>query len=484
MGSCRKGSNGGRTRADEHSRSILIVDDDAQARQMLAPLIRRYGCESVEIASGRKLLDLLDGGVKAHLVLLDLDMPDLDGLDTLRQLREHGHGVPVLMLSSLDEARTVVEAISLGACGYLVKPVDALDLTSTLDEVLGRPLRLISENDDRLSIWEGRALQEVLKTIHQIASTDVSLLLRGETGVGKEIVAREVHATSVRAEGPFVKVHCAALPGQLLESELFGFERGAFTGAHASKAGRFELAEGGTLFLDEIGEMTPDLQAKLLQAIQDGSFSRIGANEERKVDVRVICATHRPLEKMVEEGTFRQDLYFRINVLELMIPPLRERRDEVFPLFEAFLEACSRRWGKPIPPISERVRDELKRYPFPGNVRELENMAKRVVILQDSDSLLSELNTDVRFNEDAGRAVRKVIEELEKTAGLVPLLEVGRRAAAEVEYHVLDRVLTSTGWNRKKAARMLNVSYSTLLQKIQARGLKEPGSESVPNLRA
>jgi len=347
MGSYRKGPTGGRARLDEPSRSILIVDDDAQTRQMLAPLIRGYGCESVEIASGRKLLDLLDGGVEAHLILLDLDMPDLDGLDTLKRLREHGHEVPVLMLSSLDEARTVVEAMDLGACGYLVKPVDALDLTSTLDEVLGRPLRLIPDNGERVSIWEGRALQELLKTIHQIASTDVSLLLRGETGVGKEIVAREVHATSVRAKGPFVKIHCAALPGQLLESELFGFERGAFTGAHASKAGRFELAEGGTLFLDEIGEMSPDLQAKLLQAIQDGSFSRIGANEERKVDVRVICATHRPLEEMVEEGTFREDLYFRINVLELTIPPLRERRDEVFPLFDAFLEACSRRWGKP-----------------------------------------------------------------------------------------------------------------------------------------
>jgi len=459
-------------------KKVLIIDDEAHGRRRLALMVRRYGCKPVCVDGGRRLLDLLDGGLEADLVLLDLDMPDFDGLETLRRLRERGHSVPVLMLSSLDEARTVVEAMSLGACGYLANPVDELDLTSTLDEILGSQPDSSVDDGERFSFWEGRAMRRASETIEQVADTDVSLLVRGETGVGKEVVARKVHASSGRSAGPFVKIHCAALPGQLLESELFGFERGAFTGAHASKPGRFELAEGGTLFLDEIGEMSPDLQAKLLHAIQDGSFSRIGSHEERKVDVRLICATHRDLEQMIVDGSFRQDLYFRINVVELMIPPLRERRDEVIPLFEAFLVSFSRKWGKPVPAISRRIREELSRYSFPGNVRELENMAKRVVILQDAEYVLSELEAGVRSSAEADSAMRRVLEELEETAGFVPLLEVGRRAAAEVEYHVLDRVLASTNWNRKQAARLLNVSYSTLLLKIQACGLKAPSQSS------
>jgi two-component system response regulator AtoC len=321
-------------------------------------------------------------------------------------------------------------------------------------------------------LWQGPALREVRKLIDQVAGTDVTVLIQGESGTGKEVVARALHAASHRAKGPFVKVNCAALPGELLESELFGYERGAFTGAVARKAGKFEAAEGGTLFLDEIAEMSPLAQAKLLHVLQDAIFARLGGNREVRVDVRVVVATHRSLEEMVGRRTFREDLFFRLNVVNVRVPPLRERRDEVPALVQHFLARFSARYGRPPPVLSSRLWALLERHPFPGNVRELENYIKRVVVLGSEDTVIAELLGGDRMRGAADR-LQGVIDELAATAGQVPLKEVGRRAAIEAERATIDRILHRTQWNRKAAARVLGVSYKTLLQKIKECGLEE-----------
>jgi two-component system response regulator AtoC len=269
-----------------------------------------------------------------------------------------------------------------------------------------------------------------------------------------------------------MKVNCAALPEDLLESELFGYERGAFTGAVSRKPGKFEVADTGTMFLDEIGEMSPKLQAKLLQVLQDATFSRLGGNREIRVDVRVLTATNRALEEMVKVGAFREDLYYRLNVVDVRIPPLRERREEIPVFVDAFLRRYAVKYGKPHRKPSAALLKAMERYPFPGNVRELENLIKRVVVLESEDSVLAELLGGDR-RKNAGDRFERVVDELAATAGQVPLKEVGRRAALEAERATIDRVLHRTQWNRKSAARVLGVSYKTLLQKIRECELEE-----------
>jgi transcriptional regulator with GAF, ATPase, and Fis domain len=270
---------------------------------------------------------------------------------------------------------------------------------------------------------------------------------------------------------PFVKVNCAALPAELLESELFGYEKGAFTGAGSLKQGRFELAHKGTIFLDEIGEMSGALQAKLLQVLQDSVFHRLGGNEEIQVDVRVVCATNRRLDEMVADGTFREDLFFRLNVVNVALPPLRERREEIPRLIETFARRFAVQYRRAVPEFSERLMRAWNRYPFPGNVRELENMVKRIIVLENEGVILDEIASYERGERGSSRLLQ-LIKEIEATAGEVPLREVGRRAALEAEREAIDRVLSHTNWNRKQAARLLGVSYKTLLQKIRGCGLE------------
>ena len=315
-------------------------------------------------------------------------------------------------------------------------------------------------------------MRNIHEVLEQISSTDVTVLIQGESGCGKEIVARAVHQQSNRREQKFVKVNCAALPEDLLESELFGYEKGAFTGANSRKPGRFEIANRGTIFLDEIAEMSPGLQAMLLQVLQDREFTRLGGNKEIKVDVRVVCATHRPLLEMVHEGDFREDLYFRLNVVNIAIPPLRERREEIEGLCESFLARYSARYRRPPHILSAAVLRAFDRYDFPGNIRELENMIKRIVVLESEDSILADLERR-QIGETSGRsALQTLLDEIEETAGDVPLREVGRRMAQQAERETIERILLRTSWNRKQAAKLLNVSYKTLLQKIRECGLE------------
>ncbi len=453
---------------------ILVVDDAEGVRTYLADLLELRGYQVDTAVDGRSALALLEAGAAPDLVLLDVMMPGIDGIETLRRMQEAHPEVPVVMLSVVGKAESIVAAMRAGAADYLNKPFEEDEFEAVLSRVISRAAlraereRLLDEAAEghRGALWESPALRHIRNVISQVAETDVTVLIGGESGTGKEIVARTLHHDSNRCEGPFVKVNCAALPEPLLESELFGYERGAFTGANARKPGKFEVADGGTIFLDEIGEMSPGLQAKLLQVLQDSSFSRLGGNEEIRVDARVVCATHRRLEDMVAEGSFREDLFYRLNVVNIQIPPLRDRVDEIPTLLERFLERYRVQYERPAVIPSPPLREALLRYAFPGNVRELENMAKRLVVLGNEEAVLKQLYGEGPGVDGTGKLVT-VVDELERSAGQQALREVGRRAAAEAERQVILWTLQRTQWNRKEAARLLGVSYKTLLQKIR-----------------
>jgi two-component system, NtrC family, response regulator AtoC len=456
----------------------LVVDDAEGIRSFLANLLELEGYEVDTAEDGRSALALLEGGAAPDVILLDVMLPGIDGIETLRRIRALDASVPVVMLSVVGKASTIVEAMQLGAVDYLNKPFEEAPLRAALERVIER--RSLDHERNRLAgepattgdavIWGSDPMRAVRATLEQIADTDITILIQGESGVGKEIVARTAHELSPRADKPFTKVNCAALPAELLESELFGYEKGAFTGATGRKHGKFEVAHRGTIFLDEIGEMSPALQAKLLQVLQDHAFTRLGSNQEIKVDVRVVCATNRRLIEMVAEGRFREDLYFRLNVVSIEIPPLRSRREEIPALVDSFLRRSSARYAKPVPELSLELRDELDRYAFPGNVRELENLIKRIVVLGREDAILAELR-ETRGGARGSEALREMIAGFEETAGAIPLREVGRLVAQEAERETIGRVLQHTQWNRKQAARLLGVSYKTLLHKIRECGL-------------
>ncbi|HEY8155347.1 MAG TPA: sigma-54 dependent transcriptional regulator [Myxococcota bacterium] len=469
-----------RRRDHADRRRVLIVDDAEGIRTFVAHLLELRGFDVDTAEDGRSALALLEGGAAPDVVLLDVMMPGQDGLATLARIREQHPGVPVVMLSVVGKTGTIVEAMRLGAADYLNKPFEEEELEATLAKVFERQLlereRLALGEEHAAAgetiAWASAAMQRVKDLLEQVADTNVTVLIQGESGSGKEIVARTLHAVSSRAKDRFVKVNCAALPEDLLESELFGYEKGAFTGAAARKQGKFEQADEGTIFLDEIGEMSPGLQAKLLQVLQDGRFSRLGGNQEIAVDVRVVCATNRKLDAMVREGSFREDLFFRLNVVTVTLPPLRERREEIPTLVANFLRTFAARYRKPLPRLSDRLMRALDRYAFPGNVRELENMMKRIIVLESEAQILDEVLRADRSGKPPGSSLLRLIEEIEATAGEIPLREVGRRAAQVAERETIDRVLHHTNWNRKQAARLLGVSYKTLLQKIRDCGLE------------
>jgi DNA-binding NtrC family response regulator len=445
-------------------RHALVADDSEAVRAQLSGWLEHRGFKVDTVADGRRALALIDSGAAPDIVFLDAWMPELDGLETLSRIREQDPELPVVLFSVDGSARTIVEIMRRGATDFLPKPLDEAELDRLLDRVVGRE----TPADDAIDrpLWSGRRLVAVQEMLEQIADTNVTVLILGESGVGKEVVARAVHDTSCRRNGPFVKVNCAALPGSLLESELFGYEKGAFTGALARRRGKFESADGGTIFLDEIGEMSPTAQAKLLQVLQDSTFSRLGGNEEIRVDVRVMSATNRRLDEMVAERRFREDLFFRLNVVGIAIPPLRESREEIPKLVSHFIERYSRYFGRPSVVPSKRLMDLFDRHPFPGNVRELENAIKRIVVLGAEHTVVEELaQAGASMAEDDRFA--SLLEEVEATAGEVPLREVGRRASLEAERVAIRHTLQRTNWNRKRAAELLGVSYKTLLQKIR-----------------
>jgi len=388
------------------SLNVLLVDDDADNREYLGVLLQAIGYAPEAVADGSAALERLARDTPPDVVILDVIMPGIDGLETLRRYRAAGGRVPVVMCSALDESDMVVRCMRAGASDYITKPFNTDELREVLERAAAdgaRPRALSvapappapkagAQAASRLGV--SAAMRRVDELIGRIADADVPVLITGESGVGKDVVAREIHARSNRAGKVFVKINCAALPGELLESELFGHERGSFTGAQRTKPGQFELADGGTLFLDEIGEMPVALQAKLLQALQDGEFYRVGGQKKIKVDARVIVATNVDLGKAMAAGTFREDLYYRLNVVQVSIPPLRERREDIPRLLDHFVEKYGKRYGRTLAELPADLIDRFLRYDYPGNIRELENLVRRLMVLRDSRYVLEELDRD------------------------------------------------------------------------------------------
>ncbi len=457
---------------------LLVIDDDKSFRRYLKTLLQSIGYRVTDFATGEKALEAVEKGLAPSLIVLDIIMEGMSGIEVLKRLRERGDDIPVIMLSGVDQTQTIVEAMRIGACDYLVKPFEVEELEIALRNVFEKAdlvdeikrLRERLERDERdPCIFHGARMQEIDEVLHQVAETDVTVLILGESGVGKEIVARRLHGLSTRCDGPFVKVNCAALPHELLESELFGYEKGAFTGATRSKPGKFELAAGGTIFLDEIGEVHPGIQAKLLQVLQDNEFSRLGGTRNIHVDVRVLTATNKNLERMVADQQFREDLYYRLNVINVLVPPLRERREEIGVFCDTFIKKYARQFNKKASRLPASLMEAFLRHDWPGNVRELENMIKRYVVLRDEKIIYQELAAASPVPEAPGGGLD--LDSLFHAGGPLSLKRIDRQVAQEAEMLLIGKVLQHARGNKRKTAEALEISYKALLYKIKACGL-------------
>jgi DNA-binding NtrC family response regulator len=417
------------------------------------------------------------------LVLLDVSMPGIDGLETLGRISEIRPGVKVVMLSCVSDPRTVVQAIRLGAQDYLPKPFQKEDLAAVMKRALGRPgagpekeasLETAEEvGDDLYFIAACEAMHKIRGQVGMIAGVDVPVLILGESGTGKEVLARLIHTLSLRAQQPFLKVNCAALPNDLLESELFGFEAGAFTGAVKAKPGRFELCDRGTILLDEIGEMSPALQAKLLHVLQDHQFSRLGGRSVIKVDVRILAATNIDVPRALASKKLREDLYYRLNAFSLTLPALRERREEIPLLLRHFMARFAVRYTRNPLPLTPALVEAAIEHPWPGNLRELENFVKRYLILGDEQQAIQELRSHrgevVLPPEPAPPPAKPNNGDLKSLV---------RNLKDEAEIKAIGEALQHTKWNRKAASRLLKISYKALLYKIREYGLEEDRGRS------
>jgi two-component system response regulator AtoC len=451
--------------------SILVVDDEPSIRKYLQTLLEVDGYNVGAVSSGKEALERIGTGERPDYIVLDVLMPEMDGLETLRQLMQVDRSLNVIMLSCSNEVTTVVEAIRIGALDYLTKPFEKPELDAAFLKCRQKK-ELRSENkslreycealtEDLSFLAASPQMLKIRQQVLQIAPVDVPVFISGESGVGKEVIARMIHLRSTRRVQPFIKVNCAALPGELLESELFGYEQGAFTGAVRAKPGKFELANKGTIFLDEIAEMSPHLQAKLLHVLQDGQFSRLGARAVVNVDVRVLAATNVDVKDAMRSGRFREDLYYRLNVLSIHIPPLRERTTEIPLLFRHFLAKYSEKYAKPAPDPSKHLLEAALRYPWPGNLRELENFVKRYVILEDDEGSFREL---LEMTGQQHRTAPREEAPPQKEQGLKALV---RGLKDEAEMEAIADALEKTNWCRKDAAKMLGISYKALLYKMR-----------------
>jgi two-component system response regulator AtoC len=474
----------------DHDTRVLVIEDDDAARDALCEFLRAAGFSPRPVRSGAEALAAVEVE-RPDAVLLDLVIPEPDGFEVLGRLHARDPALPVIVTSGLSEAESVVRAMRLGAVDYLPKPFEVHELDLVLRRALERkgrrseasppvPVAPVREPEEvpEPSPTLSSAMERVWALADRIADTDVPVLLVGESGVGKDVVARRIHATSRRAARAFVKINCAALPAELLESELFGHEKGAFTGAHAEKPGKFELAHEGTIFLDEIGEMDPRLQAKLLQVLQDEEFYRVGGKRSVRVDARVLVATNRNLDAAIRQGTFREDLFYRLNVVTIRVPPLRERKEEIGPLVDHFVKKYRDRYGGGLERVPPEVMERFHAYDWPGNVRELENLVRRLVVLRDPAMVLGEV-VPVPPHPPNGAANTAANDVRPGTlhASLpedAPLKDVARRAARIAEREAILRALVRTGWNKRKAAKRLQISYKALLYKIKDCEIVDP----------
>jgi len=458
---------------------ILVIDDDPKVSWLLSEgLSKKF--DFVSARDGIEGLQMVSTE-KPDVVLLDIKMPGMNGIEVLERLNKEENRPEVIMVSGHGDTDYVVQSIRLGAAEFVDKPFDVQEIEVRINGVLERnqlkqqvkelQTELEVKGEQASFVGDSQSMQKVRDIIEQVANSELTVLIRGESGTGKEIAARLLHQLSNRKGKPFVKVNCAAIPRDLLEAELFGYEKGAFTGAHKTKQGRFESAEKGTIFLDEIGDMSLELQSKLLQVLEQQEFVRVGGIHNIHVDVRIICATNRNLETAIQQQGFRDDLFYRLNEISLFLPPLRERPEDIPLLANHFIKKYNAAYGKDFSQLSPEVTSQLISFLWPGNVRQLENMIKQVVV-RGGDSIIIDL-----ISSTAIQPVRSQVSAPQ----LVPALVTGEpdslhtyslkarigKTVAEEEKKLIGEVLTKTNWNRRKAADMLEISYRSLLYKIK-----------------
>jgi DNA-binding NtrC family response regulator len=467
--------------------TVLVVDDSPRICDQVAEILEPEGFSVEKAASGEEAIRRIANRF-FDLVLTDLRMPGPDGMDLLRHLRRDSPETMAIVITGYGSIKAAVEATKLGAFDFLTKPVKAEEILHTLRRALEH--RSLKRENSALKqelsrqfqfkniVGDSEAISKVFRIIEKIAETDSTVLILGESGTGKELVARAIHYNSHRKDKPLIPVNCGAIPSELLESELFGHEKGAFTSAIRTRVGRFELATGGTIFLDEIGDMSPSLQVKILRVLQEHAFERIGGTRTIKVDIRVIAATNKDLERAVREGRFREDLYYRLNVIPIRVPPLRERPEDLPLLVGHFLQEFSRQGGRQIKSLGPEVMERFRAYPWPGNVRELENVIERIFILSDGEEIC--LDDLPRRLQDAlaegGRGSRapRVRPALE-----VHLPQNGvsfNTAVSDFEKMLIVEALNRTGWIKNKAAQLLGLNRTTLVEKIKKKKIRRPQS--------
>lgn len=459
-------------------KSVLIVDDDDSLRRVLEYNLREDGYRVVTAADGAEGLRTFQSA-SVDLVLTDVRMPDMDGLDLLTRLKAIQPDLAVIVLTAHGTIDAAVEAMKLGAFDYLTKPFNRDQLKSAVRKALdvaaltteNRQLRqVVAERFSFASMIAGsRAMRAVTDTASRVAQGDTTVLLEGESGTGKELLAKAIHFHSPRSRGPFVTINCGAIPEHLLESELFGHRRGSFTGAVADRKGKFEGADGGTIFLDEIGELPVHLQVKILRVLQEHEIDKVGESRAMKVDVRVIAATNRDLDKMIADGTFRDDLYYRLAVVSIRMPPLRERTDDIPLLVDHFLRKHADRLGRARPSVAKDVYATLNRYGWPGNIRELENVIERALVL-DTDGVLGleDLPDRLRARDQPYGKVR--LELPDEGVSL-----------EEVERELLVAALEKHGWNQTRAAAFVRITRSTLLYRMQKYNIERDKTAELPS---
>lgn len=463
---------------------VLLADDDVELRGVIAEALAGWGCEVREVASGEEAVRLAEG-VRFDVALLDLVMPGMNGLQALERLRELDPLLPVLIVTGQGGRPQALEAIQRGAYDFLSKPVRLAELKVVVERALERRRlqdeleRLRERAEQRVTfeniVGQSGAMQEVFRMVDKVARTDLTVLIEGESGTGKELIAGAIHGRSRRAGGPFVKLSCVAIPDTLLESELFGYEKGAFTGATRRKPGKFEVAHGGTLFLDEIGDMSPETQAKLLRVLEEREFERLGGNEPIRVNVRLIAATNRDLRRLVQEQRFREDLFHRLNVFAIRVPPLRDRRSDIPYLVEAFLAAIRREHGIEGRTLSASAMARLLEYPWPGNVRELKHCLESAALRADSPI--------IRARDLPPPVGLESAEESAQAAPEIPLFGEGHHLdemLGYVERYLIERALAESAGVQAQAAVRLGIGERSLWYRVSKYGIDPARFRSPP----
>ncbi|HID36476.1 MAG TPA: sigma-54-dependent Fis family transcriptional regulator [Ghiorsea sp.] len=458
----------------KQSAYMLLVDDEEDLREVLQETLELAKHHVTTAANTMRAKDAMENA-KFDVAVLDIRLPDGSGLELLKSLKESDPDIGVILITGYSEVETAIQAIELGADDFLKKPFEPSELVVRVEELLKKRALKQENKEHKKEISSGKsqhglmgqcdAIKRLRDTALMLGDSDSTVLITGESGTGKEVLANMLHQSGSRADKPFVSINCGAIPEELLESELFGHVKGAFTGAIRARTGRFEAANGGTIFLDEIGDMSPKLQVKLLRVLQERTFEPVGSHQSIHIDVRVVAATHRDLEKEIEEGRFRQDLFYRLNVIPLMLPALQQRGDDVILLTEHFLSSFNKLKNSQINGISDRCKEVMMRYNWPGNVRELQNLVERVTTLKRSGDIDVE-DLPSRMLDTAERAVQGYTLDVKQHDNID-----FKGIVDEFESHLITSALERFDWNKNQAAKFLSMNRTTLVEKIKKKGL-------------